>query len=436
MANDINSGGTLEKPKKSRQKQSKDPDKWTFGRSLLFLLITFDLIAVLAWLIYYHSLYEDISKIVGGVWAAVLTFLSYMKIKRGRRMSLVEFIQILPVKMVIITYTVIIFLLVVIFVFDKVPVHTVQITAYLNDNPQSGVLIFWDDKTYKTEEDGTYEIHSVEAGDHTLSGNWKGNISDTITVNVLWWKLKNHHKLLFNCIEPIPILKPGKIDISSHLKGEYINGADIYINDKKQDEQTPVILKIFSAGEYSIELIKIIDGFKYKAEKKITIEAGETAVAEMQLIPESVGNIHIISYFNGEALNRAEIYIDGIDQDKQTPATLKNISGGQHSIKLFKTYDDYCYEAEKEITVEAAKTSIAEIELKLIGQLCKLEIRSKPAGASIYINEKSHGTTNTTVKLCPGTYKIRLEKSGYKTTDREVIIKEPINSITIPLSIE
>ncbi|MCK4792948.1 MAG: PEGA domain-containing protein [Desulfobacteraceae bacterium] len=361
MANGINSGATLEKRKKSRQKQNKDPDKWTFGRSLLFLLITFDLIAVLAWLIYYHSYYENISRIVGGVWAAVLTFLSYMKIKRGRKRSLVEFLQILPVKMVIITYTIIIFLIASIFVFAEFPVHTVHITAYFNNKPQSGALIFLDNKTYKTEEDGTYEIHSVEAGEYNLSGSWKGNISDTIIVNVPWWQLKNYQKLIIPTPPPPPPLPP------------------------------------------------------------------------RPLLP---GKIYISSNFNGEALNGAEIYIDGKKQGKQTPATLKIVPAGEYSIKLIKTYDDYCYEGEKEITVEAGKTTVAEMGLKLVGQLCKLEIRSNPTDASIYINEKSHGTTNTTVKLCPGTYKIRLEKSGYKTTDREVIIKEPINSITIPLSIE
>ena len=79
MNNDTNSGRSIEKHKKSKQKANKGPNKWTFCRSLLFLLITFDLIAVLAWLIYYHSYYEDISKIVGGVWTAVLTFLTRIR---------------------------------------------------------------------------------------------------------------------------------------------------------------------------------------------------------------------------------------------------------------------------------------------------------------------------------------------------------------------
>lgn len=430
MANDINSGATLEKPKKSRQKQSKDPDKWTFGRSVLFLLITFDLIAVLAWLIYYHSYYENISKIVGGVWAAVLTFLSYMKIKRGRKRPLVEFLQILPVKMVIITYTVIIFLLASIFIFAEFPVHTVHITAYLNDNPQSGVLISWDDKQYKTEEDGTYEIHSVEAGDHTLSGSFATYVSETLTVTVPWWPQKHPGKVC------IPVTR-GNIRISSSYGGEAKNGAEIYIDGKKQDKQTPETLTNLLPGEYSIKLVKIEGVDIYEAEKEITIEPGITKKEDIKLkLINGFGKIFISSNFKGEALNGAEVYIGGKKQDKQTPATLKKVSAGEYSIKLIKTYDDYCYEGEKEITVEAGKTTVAEMELKLVGQLCKLEIRSNPTGASIYINEKSHGATNTTVKLCPGIYKIRLEKSGYKTTDKEVIIKEPINSITIPLSIE
>jgi len=353
MANDINSGATLEKPKKSRQKQSKDPDKWTFGRSLLFLLITFDLIAVLAWLIYYHSYYENISKIVGGVWAAVLTFLSYVKIKRGRKRSLVEFLQILPVKMVIITYTIIIFLLASIFVFAEFPVHTVHITACVDEKHQSGVSISWDGNPYdKTGEYGTLIIPSVKAGKHTLRAEFRGCPPETPTVHVPLLKLKHH-----------------------------------------------IVIKLLTT-------------------------------------PQTKGNIHISSYFRGKVFNEAEIYIDSKKQNKQTPITLRNLLPGEYSIKLVKIIDDYCYEVEKEITVEVGKTTVAEMELKLVGQLCKLEIRSNPTGASIYINEKSHGTTNATVKLCPGIYKIRLEKSGYKTTYKEVIIKEPINSITIPLSIE
>jgi len=353
-----------------------------------------------------------------------------MKIKRGRKRSLVEFLQILPVKMVIITYTVIIFLLASIFVFAEFPVHTVHITAYLNNKPQSGVLISWDDRTYKTEEDGTYEIHSVKAGEHTLSGSFASYVSETVTVNVHLWQLKRPEKI---CIRVIK----GNIRISSSYGGEAKNGAEIYIDGKKQDKQTPETLTNLLPGEYFIKLVKIEGVDIYGAEKEITIEPGITKKEDIKLkLIRRFGNIHISSNFKGEVLNGADIYIDGKKQDKQTPATLKNISGGQHSIKLFKTYDDYCYEAEKKITVEAAKTSIAEIELNLIGQLCKLDIRSNPTGASIYINEKSYGTTDATVKLCPGIYKIRLEKSGYKTTYKEVIIKEPINSITIPLSIE
>ncbi len=433
MNNDTNSGRSIEKHKKSKQKANKGPNKWTFCRSLLFLLITFDLIAVLAWLIYYHSYYEDISKIVGGVWTAVLTFLSYMKIKRGRKRSLVEFLQILPVKMVIITYTIIIFLLASIFVFAEFPVHSVHITAYVNEKSQSGVLISWDDKQYKTEEDGTFEIHSVKAGEeHTLSGNLPGYISDRITVNVPWWKLKYNQKIFFKPISPTK----GNIHISSYLRGEALNGAEIYIDGKKQNKQTPATLTDFSPGDYSIKLIKIVDDYIYEGEEEIRVEAGKTKRTKMELKPLPVGNIHVSSNIRGEALNGAEIYIEGKEQNKQTPATLTDFSPGDYSIKLVKIYDDYCYEGEKEIKVEAGKTAEAEMELKLVGQLCKLLVRSNPTGASICINGIPHGTADTTVKLCPGTYMIRLEKNGYKITYKKVTVKEPKEQITITLSPE
>ena len=98
MGNDNLSENKQVTREKSKQTKKNDKDQWTFGRSVLFLLITFDLVAVLAWLIYYHSYYETVSKIVGGVWAAVLTFLSYMKIKRPEENPSYSFCRSCPSK--------------------------------------------------------------------------------------------------------------------------------------------------------------------------------------------------------------------------------------------------------------------------------------------------------------------------------------------------
>lgn len=431
MNNNTNSGRKAKRPKKSRQTKKKDPEKWTFGRALLFLFITFDLIAVLAWLIYYHSHYKIISTIVGGVWTAVITFLSYMRIKKARRMSLVAFIQILPVKMVIITYTVIIFLLAGVFVLEKFPVHTVHITALVNKTPQSGVSILWDKETHITGEDGTLKIPSVKAGNHTLKWHFPNYVSGLITVPVSRWKLKQSQELL---LEPIPPKPFGNVRIVSSFKGKAYNGAEIYIDGIDQNKQTPETLEHLPAGECSIKLLKTDEDYNYKAEKNIIVKAGDTIKVEIELIPIT-GNIHISSNIGGEAFNGAEIYFDGEKQNIQTPATLRKLAPGEYSIRLINTDENYYYEAKKNITVKAGETTKEEIELTLVSKLCELYIRSKPTSANIYINGEPRGTTDTTVILIPGIeYMIRLEKSGYETASRKYKAKEPKDMITIPLT--
>ena len=264
--------------------------------------------------------------------------------------------------MVIITYTIIIFLLAGIFALASFPIHTVHITVLSNDFPQSGISISWDENQLKTGEDGTTQIYSIKAGkDHLLSVDLPGFNPHTVTVNVPWWRLKHIEKVAFGDRDEIPTAKPE---------------------------------------------------------------------------PVTVGGIRVRSTFRGEALNGAEIFIDGEAQNKTTPATLIGIPQGAHLIKLVLTLDDYIYEGEKELSIEAGRTTDMEMELKLVGQLCKLLIRSEPTGASIFIDDKAFGTTESTVKLPPGTYRLRLEKSGYETYQKEINVKEHQDMITVSMTIK
>lgn len=53
-----------------------------------------------------------------------------------------------------------------------------------------------------------------------------------------------------------------------------------------------------------------------------------------------------------------------------------------------------------------------------------LVLTSTPNGASIFINDHLTDATNTTIKLVPGTYQIRIEKEGYLAWQKELIIAE------------
>jgi hypothetical protein len=320
------------------------------------------MIIIIVWLCFYYSYYPAISKVVGAVWAALLSFLSYMKIKKAKKKSLPEFLRLLPVKMIIITYTLLILFFAWIFLFVEFPVHTLSIRTSLNNEPQSGVIVKLNNTQYKTDQNGSLEIQSIKSGSYTIISELEGYTRDTSTVNILWYKKKIQHEIPFD----------------------------------------------------------------------------RTKVIQHPTLP---GKIHIVSKFRNDAFNNAEIFIRGKKQNKKTPATIDNLKPGSYFIKLTKIVDNYIYEGEKEVIVKADKTTRAEVELVPTGEVSKLMIFSEPGGASVYVNGIPRGTTDTgtkrtVVELSVGTYLIRLEKNGYRTTDKEVIIDELNESVRISMDNE
>lgn len=52
-----------------------------------------------------------------------------------------------------------------------------------------------------------------------------------------------------------------------------------------------------------------------------------------------------------------------------------------------------------------------------------LTVRSNPQGATVLLNQRRMGKTPLTVKVAPGTYRMTISRSGYKSVTRTVIIK-------------
>ena len=66
---------------------------------------------------------------------------------------------------------------------------------------------------------------------------------------------------------------------------------------------------------------------------------------------------------------------------------------------------------------------------------------STPTGASVYLNDRLTSATNTNIAfLDPGIYKVRIQKDGYSTWEKEVLVREDlateINSLLFPLAPE
>jgi hypothetical protein len=115
----------------------------------------------------------------------------------------------------------------------------------------------------------------------------------------------------------------------------------------------------------------------------------------------------------------AKVYIDG-KESGDTPLALSDIKTGRHQIRVVKEgYESY------EVSVE---TGVGRKEvmanLKKVVRKGELLIRTVPTKATIYLNEKSVGTSPYEGKgLSPGKYKIRVTQEGYEPWGQEVTVK-------------
>ena len=115
----------------------------------------------------------------------------------------------------------------------------------------------------------------------------------------------------------------------------------------------------------------------------------------------------------------AKVYIDG-KESGGTPLALSDIKTGRHQIRLVKEgYESYEVSVETGVSRKEVMANLSKVVKK--GELV---IRTVPTKTTIYLNEKSVGTSPYEGKgLSPGKYKIRVTKEGYEPWGQEVTVK-------------
>jgi len=105
-----------------------------------------------------------------------------------------------------------------------------------------------------------------------------------------------------------------------------------------------------------------------------------------------------------------------IDKKQQNKGAIK-VTKGEHNLRIEK--EGY-QTIEEKITVSDIKTlftyTLNEVEL------AKVQISSNPTGAKIFINGLEKGETNKGLFLYPGSYQLRLSKSGYLDKEENVMV--------------
>jgi len=142
----------------------------------------------------------------------------------------------------------------------------------------------------------------------------------------------------------------------------------------------------------------------------VDVKGGVTSqvyVVLTEVVPE-VGAINIFTTPAG-----ADIYIDGeIIRDLTTPAVVKNISPGAHTLKLVLVgYED----VERSFSIIKEKTTYMNIELSPLEEIGAVDIISNPTGARVYIDGKDtfKDTPATLTGLSAGSHNMKLALEGY-----------------------
>lgn len=215
----------------------------------------------------------------------------------------------------------------------------------------------------------------------------------------------------------VTITSGDAIEISKTLRPAYgyINvttnpemNAVVFI-DNERVGTTPYKSDKMPSGTYSVRIVKEM----YDAvENTFIIEDGATTLAEMSL---SAGFMKLTVKADPDS----DIYIDSEYKGK----------GEWNGEVLFGTH---YLEARKEnhkpavMKVELDKNSTGEIVLETPRPITgHIDINTSPMKADIYLDGKHYGTTPKVISnIIIGEHKLKLEKDGYVTLEKDIVVEE------------
>jgi len=198
--------------------------------------------------------------------------------------------------------------------------------------------------------------------------------------------------------------KFGSINITSFPE----SGMKIYIDDNLTNLTTPATLTGISSGSHSI---KLVDDW-YKTQSQIVNVYDNTASTLAFTMEPAFSNVTISTN------PTAEILINNL---KKGTGTLKQrMLTGIYSLRA--ELDNH-YPVERQLVVEENKDE--SIIINLIPKTGTLNVTSVPFEAQIKLNGVDYGVTPMTIKnLLIGRYDLLIEKKGYGTISKSILIKE------------
>ena len=217
-------------------------------------------------------------------------------------------------------------------------------------------------------------------------------------------------------IYTIPNLTMKPVYATINLRTDPTN-AEIYINKEKVTNNGLLTNYKVRSGTYFIEAkLKNYKDFQ----KNMVLKEQENFTETIQLQPQ-VGNISIET----DPID-CDIYLNGVKQNRLTPAVLRNIQVGSYQLELKK---EGFTSIKKQIEIKDGETT--KIFEKLIAGIT-IPIITEPSNASIEIDGIYLGISPISYKFTIGkNYNIKITKENYKPINETVFVPENINKLPV-----
>ncbi len=186
------------------------------------------------------------------------------------------------------------------------------------------------------------------------------------------------------------------------------DGAQIYLDDRRIEGTTPIVVEGINAGLHTLRLVKD----NLVGSGTVFVSPDELARVEIELeVGQAVLKVYSTPF-------EAQVELDGRIIGP-TPQTIRDLAAGSHYVKI--THPGYLVFSES-ISVRVGEEKRLEIELQ---RAAEITITSEPEGAEIFFERETQGIAPVTVTdLAPGQYQLTATLSGYRTWQETVTVRE------------
>lgn len=164
------------------------------------------------------------------------------------------------------------------------------------------------------------------------------------------------------------------------------------------------VVEVYCFGYTPLKIILNENGIKLKSGQTWSLKI--TGEKKLELLPVNI----VVKPAD------SKIFIDGKDKGSMSSHQL---SSGKHSVKIERN-GYITYEDSIDVSLDNSLFNITLLQQDVI----PITISSIPQGAKIYIDDVDRGETDKNIFRLPGSFKLRLTKSGYSDTSVTISVND------------